>query len=466
MSVEHSPEHGIPYHLVCYDAHGQERRGKRGLASDDLLDAANRERPSDVFVFSHGWNANPEAALRQYGRWVDTMAARAVDRERLRDRAGGFRPLLSGLHWPSKAWADEELASLSYAAGDDPVADPGSPVTGGPGPAQPAVGDPAERLVTEYADRLGDGLRVRDAIRRIVGSALTDAAPPTLPDDVRAAYEQLDASLQLGHAGEGVAPGDDREPFDAEETYQATLLMDVIDPVSFTGFSLGGVLAPLRVLSFWAMKRRARWFGETGAAGLLGGLQDAASEARFHLAGHSFGCIVASAAVVGAPGSAAPRRGVDTLILMQGAMSLWSFCNKIPARPERGGYFHGLVRDGLVRGPMLVTTSVHDRAVRVFYPLGAGVRGDVAYDTANLPVYGGIGTFGVRGPGIEIEDDQLERVDEQYELRSGVVYNLNADAVIATSAGIHGAHSDICHPELARAVWRAVEGTAAGRNRF
>ena len=140
-------------------------------------------------------------------------------------------------------------------------------------------------------------------------------------------------------------------------------------------------------------------------------------------------------------------------------MSLWSFCDDIPARPGYKGYFHRLIRDGLVRGQILATTSVHDRAVRVFYPLGAGARGDVAFDPATLPKYGGIGTFGVRGHGISIVDERLERVDEQYKLEPHTVYNLNADKVIATSAGIQGAHSDVCHPEVARALWCAVAGT-------
>ena len=94
----------------------------------------------------------------------------------------------------------------------------------------------------------------------------------------------------------------------------------------------------------------------------------------------------------------------------------------------------------------------------MFYPLGAGARRQVAYGDEDLPVYGGVGTFGVRGPGIEIQDEVLERVDEDYPIRPGVVYNLNADSVIAKSAGISGAHSDICHPEVARAVWRAAAG--------
>ena len=447
MSLEHSPDHGIAYHLVCYDSGGRERPGDEGLASDQVLAAAADEGPSDIFLFSHGWNADPRAAVEQYGRWVDTMAASTGDGERLRARAGGFRPLLVGVHWPSLAWADEDLTSMSYAVGD---------ATAETTP-EPAAGDPVERLVVGYASRTGGGACALDAIRVIVESALRDAAPPTLPADVSEAYRHLDRTLGLEHAGAGAAPGDDRELFDPEETYQAALLMDVTDPVSYGGFSLGGVLAPLRVLSFWTMKRRACAFGEAGAADLLSRLQDASS-ARFHVRGHSFGCVVASAAVTGPPGAPEPRPGVDSLVLAQGAMSLWSFCTDIPARPGRTGYFHRVVRDRLVRGPTLVTTSVHDRAVRVFYPLGAGVSGNVQFGDADLPVYGGVGTFGVRGPGIEIQDEELGRVDESYQLRPGVVYNLKADAVIATSAGIAGAHSDICHPEVARAVWRAVEG--------
>ena len=275
MSVEHSPEYGVPYHFICYDAQGRERRGERGMASFDLLEAAKRERPTDVFFLSHGWNADPEAALDQYGQWIDTMAARAEDRDRLHGRTEGFRPLVVGLHWPSKAWADEELTDISYAAEDRAVA----------GPKDDTSGD----LVVDYAQRLGDGPDTRDAIRTIVASALADAAPRTLPDEVRDAYARINTNLGLGEANEGAAPGADRDPFDAEDTYQAALLTDVVDPVSFGGFSLGGVLAPLRVLSFWAMKSRARSFGETTAAGLLDPAPEATSPARVHVAGHSFG---------------------------------------------------------------------------------------------------------------------------------------------------------------------------------
>jgi len=76
-----------------------------------------------------------------------------------------------------------------------------------------------------------------------------------------------------------------------------------------------------------------------------------------------------------------------------------------------------------------------------------------------LPTYGGIGTFGIRGPGIEIVDEPMRAVGEAYELRPRVVHNLVADEVIATSEGIMGAHSDICHGAVAHAVWQAVAAT-------
>src|SRR5260370_9843601 len=118
MSVAHSPQYDIAYHFVAYDADGRERPGQHGLASAEVAEAAERERPTDVFFFSHGWNANPHGATDQYGHWVDAMATRTGDRERLRPRAGGFRPLLAGVHWPSKAWADEDLTGMSYAVSE------------------------------------------------------------------------------------------------------------------------------------------------------------------------------------------------------------------------------------------------------------------------------------------------------------------------------------------------------------
>lgn len=426
------------YHLVAFDAEGWERSEEDGPRSRQVLREAAEQEPTDVFVFSHGWMGDVPAAREQYGRWLAAMASCTADRAAAADRPGGFRPLLVGLHWPSKAWGDEELSPASFTT-------------------EPGGGPDAEQLVDWYAAQFSGSPAAREALWTIVRAAYEDAAPVGLPEDVRRAYQVLDATAGLGAEGEGGAPGDDRARFDAEATYQACQLEEL---TSYGGLSLGGILAPLRVLTFWQMKARARQFGETGAAGLLGALRQAAPQSRIHLMGHSFGCIVTSAAV------AAARVPVDTLMLVQGAMSLWSFCAKIPGWPDRTGYFRRVVADRLVTGPVLVTTSVHDRAVRVFYPLGAGARGQVDYQLGELPTYGGIGTFGVRGPGVDIVDGELPATAEPYELDGRVVHNLRADKVIREGGGVMGAHSDIAKPPVAHALWQAVlsgsRGTGGG----
>ncbi len=426
------------YHLVAFDARGEERPEAAGLHSRQLAARLVREPPTDVFVLSHGWNGDVPAAHRQYGAWVAAMAACPEDRAAADARPGGFRPVVVGVHWPSRAWGDEDLGSTSFALPADGAA---------------AVADGVGRLVDSSAAALGDTPVVRGAVRTLVDSALEDPVPVTLPAPVRQAYARLDAALGPGAAGEGAAPGDDRAPFDPEAVYQACLLEEL---ASYGSTSLGGLLAPLRVLTFWHMKRRARDVGAGGVATLLSTLQEAAPDARVHLMGHSFGCIVVSAAV------AAARRPVASLTLVQGAMSLWSFCSAIPSVPERPGFFHRVLADGLVAGPVLVTTSVHDRAVRTFYPIGAGARGQVDYAPDRLPTYGAIGTFGVRGPGIRVVDDDLHAVGVPYDLQPGMVHDLRGDEVIRDGAGVMGAHSDITKPAVAHAVWQAALASATG----
>jgi hypothetical protein len=137
-------------------------------------------------------------------------------------------------------------------------------------------------------------------------------------------------------------------------------------------------------------------------------------------------------------------------------MSLWSFCSSIPGAPERAGYFHWIVADNLVRGTTIATRSEHDRAVGFFYPLGAAVARQRDYAPGQLPTYGGLGTFGARGPLPAVEDLSMRDVLEPYEFKPGTIYNLESSTVIAHGSGPSGAHSDICHQAVAHAVWSAI----------
>jgi hypothetical protein len=340
------------------------------------------------------------------------------------------------MHWPSLPWGDERLdgEGASFALVER---------------------SPLNELVDQYAERIADTPAAREALSVVFESAMENITPAQLSSEVREAYLVLDRESQLGAEQEGAAPGADREPFDPERAYQS----EGAEAADFGTISLDGILSPLRQLSFWKMKDRARRFGETGGHKLLQSLQGAVAShraVRFHLMGHSFGSIVVSA-MLGVPqGIGKPDYPVDSLFLVQGALSLWSYCSSIPSMTDRSGYFRPLLANRRVKGPIVVTFSEHDTAVGKYYPLAAGFRREVAYGPGQFPKYGGLGTFGVRGPGIDLEDRDMLDCEGVYGFEPGKVYNLDASAYISNIKGLGGAHNDIAQPEVAHAFWAAV----------
>jgi hypothetical protein len=84
------------------------------------------------------------------------------------------------------------------------------------------------------------------------------------------------------------------------------------------------------------------------------------------------------------------------------------------------------------------------------------VARQVAFAT-ELPKYGGIGTHGIQGPGLSVSDEPMLPADGSYLFQGGRVYNLDGSAYIRQGGGFSGAHSDIRGPEVAHAVWSAVQ---------
>jgi hypothetical protein len=434
MSLEQVPGTAVQYYLIVFDASGRERaENDGGWTSGRLLGVLRQQPITDVFLFSHGWLGDVPGAREQYNHWLGAMARCTADAEHMRQVRPGFRPLLIGLHWPSLPWGDEEMGGAAVSF-------------------EPAAATPVAEWIDRYAQRIADTPAARAALGTIFAAAEQDVAPPTLPPDVRAAYAVLDHEASLGGEGEGAPPGQDREPFDAEQRYQ-----DAQEEAVAFGVAdyLGGLLSPLRQLSFWKMKDRARRFGESGGHGLVKQLQAVRPEVRFHLMGHSFGCIVASATVAGPPRASGLARPVHSLVLVQGALSLWSYCPDIPGRGQPG-YFHPIVAGRRVSGPIITTRSEYDTAVGKWYPLGAGAARQIDFAPGELPQYGGIGTFGIRGLATGVEDLQLLPAEAAYGFKPGTIYNLECSHIIRTGGGASGAHSDIAHPEVAHAVWEAA----------
>jgi hypothetical protein len=437
----------LGYYLLAFDPVGRERTDSpAGLISNQILMALQKEPITDVIIFSHGWRGDVPAAREQYQGWLKTMAGCGADRIAIGQRRSAFRPLLIGVHWPSEPWGDERLdTSFSFVTDDETA---------------------AAHWVDEYAQALGDTPRIRAAIESVlaaVENAEVDGGDSAggLPSELLAAYKDLDIAVGLPKQGIAGAPGADWDRFDPEVIFQ--IFRDEPVGADVESFGIGSklrdsLLAPLRMMSFWKMKDRARLIGEQSVNPLLAKMQRAVGtrDVRFHLAGHSFGCIVASAAVAGLPGTAPLPRPIDSLSLLQGALSLWAYCSKQPYGSGEPGYFHRIISQGVIRGPIVTSQSDYDTAVRVLYPRAAQVAGHVAFAPVGLPKYGAIGTFGIQGPGLNISNVKMLPVDQNYPLHGGQIYNVDGTSYINQGGGLSGAHSDIRRPEVAHLVWQAI----------
>jgi hypothetical protein len=192
-------------------------------------------------------------------------------------------------------------------------------------------------MLAEYLERFGDRPEIRGPLETILKEAKTNMSPDTLPDSVRQAYLDLNKALGLASGGGLSAPPDaDREPFDPEDAYQA----GNEEGANFGDFNpFSGILGVLRQLSYFKMKNRARTVGEVGMHQFLKDLQTATAGkgTRIHLMGHSFGTIVISGMLGGPNGRGPLVRPVDSVVLAQGALSLWSLCARYSVQEGRSG---------------------------------------------------------------------------------------------------------------------------------
>jgi hypothetical protein len=435
MPLRTIPGSDTQYNLICFGADGSERRDDPdGLMSTRLLEMATQESVTNIFLFSHGWMGDVPAAIDQYDRWIKAFTGSHPDMQRAAKVFPGFLPLFVGLHWPSLPWGSEEIGDGSFAGGEESL-----------GP---------DELYRSYVERLGDTPQVRAALQTILDEARRDAAPDQLSGRARQAFLDLNQALGLGSDGIAGAPDADRGPFDPDAALEAG------GDVNFGGAAdvFSGVLGVLRLCSYWTMKKRARTIGEQGMHALVNELQraTAARKTRIHLMGHSFGTIVVSS-ILGGPGCAGPlERPIDSVFLAQGAVSLWSYAESIPYDGAGAGYFHKVITQRKIRGPLVTTQSRYDLAVGVQYPK-ACLPGEIAFDAAEYPKYGAVGTFGFQGLSEEVKvDSPMLAANGEYAFEPGRIYNLEASPFICKGGGSSGAHSDIAGPEVAHAIWQAA----------
>jgi hypothetical protein len=443
---------------IRFDEQGQiDRDGERALTA--VLDG---QKPSDLFVFSHGWNNTPSVARRLYEAFFErvgsVLAAHGVP---------GRRVAYLGVFWPSMRWTDEPIPDFApgdvvdLGAGAGPAADFRPAGTFDPPPP------PDAKLRAQISAAFpGD---VKDSVTELLGLL------ETRPDDKKALERARELvrtiAAAAGPAGDGEQ--DARPPFAAEPDPADALFTDfaaALEELNIdTGDSGGaagigdqfqrlwhGAQEVARGLTYWQMKNRAGVVGENGLGPLVGRLKSRYPGMKINLIGHSFGGRVVSYTLKGvstSPGAAAP---VQSVTLLQAAFSHFAFAAQLPMVQKPGALAD---QQSKVAGPVTACYSVFDSAVGTLYPLASLLKGDDASAVDN-PLYrfGGMGHDGHQQGVLELS---MLAAGERYDFGGHHLVNIDAQRVVRNGKPPSGAHSDIVHDELA---WVAVcaAGLAGG----
>ncbi|MEU6398709.1 serine-threonine protein kinase [Streptomyces cinnamoneus] len=418
-----------PYAELTFDSEGDVDRATQG--------AVARMEATDVLVFAHGWNSDRSTAVRLYDRFFAPFPALV---------GPGVRLGYVGVVWPSMRFSDEPipdfeapgaLAEPGYGCALDPVT---RQALEGFWPGRGAELDRLAELLAERPESAAAFIEFGALVRELAGvDAVHALAAPAVPaiftDDVLEVCRALSLALARAGAGAGAVSG----------AVAAGGEGPGLTVGGGPGGLWGGAKELLRQATYYKMKKRAGVVGERGLGPVLAELAAGRPAMRFHLIGHSFGARVVSFSLRAVPDGA---RYVRSVTLLQGAFSHYAFADRLPHDKGRGGALRGLHRK--VDGPVVACHSPHDSALKVFYPLASRMAGDSAGLLGFDERWGAIGHDGVQAvPG-------APRLSLDTALREGVpaagCVSVDAGSVVRRGGAPSGAHSDICHEELARVV--------------
>uniref|UniRef100_A0AAU2JML8 Serine-threonine protein kinase n=1 Tax=Streptomyces sp. NBC_00049 TaxID=2903617 RepID=A0AAU2JML8_9ACTN len=417
-----------PYAELTFDSEGDVDRATQG--------AVARMEATDLLVFAHGWNSDRSTSTRLYDRFFAPFPGLV---------GSGVRPGYVGVVWPSIRFSDEPIPDFDAPGA---LAEPGFGTALDPatrralGEFWPGRGPELDRvaeLLQERPESVAALVEFGALVRELAGVAVApaSAAVPGVPAVFTEDVLEVCRTLALALVEAGAPPG---------------------EAAAERGLAVGGGLRTLwggakellRQATYYRMKKRAGLVGERGLGPVLTQLAAQRPALRIHLIGHSFGARLVSFSLRAVPDGA---RHVKSLTLLQGAFSHYAFADRLPHDRGSGGALRGLQRR--VDGPVVACHSPHDSALKVFYPLASRMAGDSAGLLGFGERWGAIGHDGVQAvPG-------APRLSLDAALREGLpaagCVSVDAGSVVRRGGAPSGAHSDICHAELAEVV------VAAGR---
>ncbi len=429
-----------PWYIIPFDKEG---RCTGPHTRSHLIETARGGAFTDIYLFSHGWNNDWEAACTRYDDFIQQFQKMRRGMHLAVGRP--YRPLLLGVFWPSTALVMPWERGPRFAAG------------GTERLADAAVGDEQQDL-REIADLLPPSqverfyelayrpaeLSMEDAralaeILAPVYAGIQDpeepAGDPPTPDDLLRFWASAFASSDTGDTGgeHGFADDTGGGP--------AAAGLGALDP-----------RGPVRTLTVLMMKDRAGTVGCHGVHDVLRELLEVAPGARAHLIGHSYGAkVVLSALCCGD----LPRK-VNSVLLLQPAVNAWCFAADVAGEGFPGGYRKALES---VELPILSTYSRHDEPLTKLFHLAVRRRsdlGEVKIAGSAPSRYAALGGFGPQGCSAEeCVDIDIMPAGEPYPLGSGVpkLFGVRGDRAIS-------GHGDVVNEATAWALYTQVVGNA------
>jgi len=402
---------------------------------------------TDLWLLSHGWKNDEKGAVETYHKLF------AVLQERIQAEVQDpdYNPIFAGIYWPSKDHLGEVLAATLR-----------QPLSGGAGIEEwelesnkPEAGMDKTGFIEAYRSAFeNDGPQTYEADFGRLYDLLTLPQTPN-PSEI----EEFVSILEKYKV-------EDPEPEAFESDNPATNPQAAVEELK-AGLEgnekeLSKVLASLGDLldnfTFWAMKARAGVVGQSGVAEFLKQTRQTFREkklqVRIHLLGHSFGCKLLTACV-NKVGEEIEPPVVDSLILLLGAFSQFSFASQVPVKPGGRGRYAGVLERKLVTTPLVAIYSRHDYANSKWYPRGMlTVKQAELFEhdpqDNRLGAMGSVGAQGLRSD--QYENITLKSVDRGYDwsdLSGFACLNVNGEKYINdTSNKQIGAHGDIYKPEI------------------
>ena len=432
----------LPYARVEFTSSGDAMDQDQVDHALELVATAFEGTATDVLLVAHGWNNGLTEAENLIEELTDNLEELATQRT-------GDRPayVVLGVLWPSMRWTDsDELAGGGLSVGDDVAA---LRLAVAERVEDPVAAEKLDRLAGEVDRSVAareEFVRTLQGLLPPVGEADDDDPVPELlrtgaTADLMAGAAEAEYDVQDGSSPPAAPPPGGLPP----GTFPDFLGPGAGGPdTSAAGLSLGdftpSLLARrlLNLTTYYTMKDRAGKVGARGVAPLIDRLSTSLDTPRLHLAGHSFGARVMTMAADRASSQ------VATLTLLQAAFSHSAFSGTT----DPPGAFRAVLTDS-VTGPLLVTHTHNDKAVRVAYAVASRLARQVGsgLGDANDP-YGGLGANGAVATDGVVEGELGGR-DASYTFANRKVHNLRADQHIS-------GHGDVRNDSVANAWLQAI----------